>query len=64
MFHYPWKCRGCGNEIEVERTTMNDSSKEPEQDCECGAKEWYRIIGKTTFVLQGGGWYKDSYEKR
>lgn len=40
------------------------SHKEPNPPCaECGGENVKRVIGKTSFALQGSGWYRDGYSK-
>jgi len=44
---------------------LERSAETSDKDCViCGSKNTsQRIITKTSFVLSGSGWYKDSYSK-
>ena len=62
MAEYEFKCDKCGM-IMQERLPI--SSKKEVTVCihcdEYGAK---RILSQSTFVLKGGGWYSDAYNKK
>ena len=63
MPFYEYKCPKCGHEIE-ELQGYDD----PPPECEkCKEKKksvkMKRLISKTSFILKGGGWYKDGYSK-
>ena len=65
MAIYIWKCKECDYQETVERT-MADSEVPPPR-CESCHKEnqgWIKQITRTGFVLKGGGWYKDGYNKK
>ena len=70
MATYVWKCQDCGHEQEVERP-ITESDVPPERCEGCGQDKghlpygrfWQKLIQRTSFTLQGGGWYKDSYQK-
>jgi putative FmdB family regulatory protein len=65
MAIYVWKCKKCDHEQEVERK-ISESDWPPTECEECGTKSyqmWEKIIQPTNFKLQGGGWFKDSYQK-
>lgn len=53
---YIYRCTHCQREIEVERP-MAEYNKPPEWCCLCTAQDWERLIGPTSFILQGDGWY-------
>jgi len=52
---YNWKCESCQKEEEVHRS-FEEFDLPPDCPC-CEAPNWKRVIGKTTFVLKGSGWY-------
>ena len=54
---YEYCCHSCKKHFEcIQRIT-----DEPKATCpECGGKA-KRVISQTSFVLKGGGWYKDGY---
>ena len=44
--------------------SIKDRESYLNSDCKvCGSNEHESIIGKTSFTLKGGGWYKDGYNK-
>lgn len=66
---YEYKCPVCEATVEVLQ-----SHAAPAPVCDCIAKndpapngdgrtEMRRLVAKTSFVLNGGGWYKDGYAK-
>ena len=56
MPNYTWRCHSCENVVSVERS-FDEYELEPEDVCDCGEHQWYRLIGPTSFILQGQGWY-------
>jgi predicted nucleic acid-binding Zn ribbon protein len=40
---------------------MSAYQKGPENKCECGNNDYERVIGGTSFILKGTGWYRDQY---
>lgn len=55
---YPYKCEKCGHEFEE----LQGIKDEPLTKCpKCGEESLKRLIGNTTFHLQGRGWAKDGY---
>jgi putative FmdB family regulatory protein len=56
---YEYGCRGCGHTFE----RLQKVSDAPIEDCpECEAVgEVKKLISRSSFVLKGGGWYKDHY---
>jgi putative FmdB family regulatory protein len=56
---YEYKCVECGYVLEE----MNSMSVDRVQCSECDNVSM-RIISLSTFRLNGGGWYKDGYEKK
>lgn len=57
---YDFKCPSCGSCHE--KIKAISKCDEIEYCPKCG-KEMVKQIGAPTFVLNGGGWYKDSYQK-
>lgn len=67
MAIYVWECQNCGHEQEVERK-MVESDIPPGicDGCQINPNHhhlWKKVIKTTSFVLNGGGWYKDGYQK-
>lgn len=55
---YEYRCPDCGHEFEI----MQRMSDDPVRVCpECSAENVSKLISRTSFVLKGGGWYKDHY---
>lgn len=55
---YEYGCDACGHTLEIQQKL----SEEPLRTCpSCGKDELHKIISATSFVLKGGGWYKDGY---
>jgi putative FmdB family regulatory protein len=55
---YEYACPDCGHQFEL----MQKMSEPPATDCpECKAGHVKKLISRTSFVLQGGGWYSDHY---
>lgn len=56
---YEYECKACGHQWEAEQKITEDALRE----CpECHADKAERIIcGSGAFVLNGRGWFKDSY---
>lgn len=61
MPQYDWKCEKCGRKVYV-LSTIEERDIPPAkivvEECD---HEWKRVIGPTSFQLQGGGWYRDGY---
>lgn len=54
---YEYRCGSCGHEFE-QMVKMSD----PAPACpKCGAGEVKKLVSASSFVLKGGGWYKDHY---
>ncbi len=54
---YEYRCKDCGEEIEV----MQSVSAKPLKKCEkCGGK-LAKLISQNAFHLKGAGWYKTDY---
>lgn len=62
MARYLWQCKQCARQEEVERP-MKDYQMPPDK-CACGSELYERVIEPTKFVLNGGGWHRDEYNKR
>ena len=55
---YEYRCPACGHEFEK----LQRMSDDPIRDCpECSGSQVKKLISRTSFVLKGGGWYKDHY---
>ena len=55
---YEYRCPDCGHEFEQ----LQRMSDDPIKVCpECGAEQVKKMISRSSFVLKGGGWYKDHY---
>jgi putative FmdB family regulatory protein len=55
---YEYGCDACGHKFE-EQQKMADP---PLRVCpQCGKESLEKLIAATSFVLKGGGWYKDGY---
>lgn len=55
---YEYACPDCGHRFEA----MQKFSDDPIRDCpSCQASNVKKLISATSFVLKGGGWYKDHY---
>ena len=56
---YEYECSGdCGVIEEIQNISDEPLTKCPKCGSPCK-----RLISKTDFVLLGGGWYKDGYQK-
>ncbi len=56
---YEYGCDICGHTFE----RLQKVSDSPVKDCpECGVEGAVKkLVSRTSFVLKGGGWYKDHY---
>jgi putative FmdB family regulatory protein len=55
---YEYACRACKHAWETDQKITD----EPQRICPaCGKAEAMRLISKSTFILNGGGWFKDGY---
>lgn len=55
---YEYRCAGCGHEFEL----LQRMGAEPPDACpSCNGPQVQKRISLTSFVLKGGGWYKDLY---
>jgi putative FmdB family regulatory protein len=55
---YEYACPDCGHRFDA----MQKFSDDPIRDCpSCKAQNVKKLISATSFVLKGGGWYKDHY---
>lgn len=56
---YEYGCGTCGHTFE----RLQKVSDQPVKDCpECGVEGAVKkLVSRTSFVLKGGGWYKDHY---
>jgi putative FmdB family regulatory protein len=60
---YDWKCKKCEKPTEVVRK-MDDYNVPPHEACECGSKEFTKLLNNSPFSLKGGGWFRDGYESK
>ncbi len=59
---YDFKCKECGTVSEV---YMSRSDSKCSLKCRnCDSKDLVRLVCKSSFILKGGGWYKDGYSKK
>lgn len=58
---YEYKCRSCGNVMEIEQKLSED----PLEECYCqvcgSVQHVSKLISAPLFILKGGGWAKDGY---
>jgi putative FmdB family regulatory protein len=54
---YEFRCASCGAVFEK---MMKVSDPAP-QCAECGHAEVQKLVSTSSFILKGGGWYKDHY---
>jgi len=59
---YEFRCDKCGRIME-ESLPMT-SKKEVTVCIHCNEYGAHRILSQSTFVLKGGGWYSDAYNKK
>ena len=61
---YEYGCKECGHTF-TEWSAMDDRKVPCLYPCpKCDQKDCINILlGNTSFVLKGGGWYKDGYSK-
>lgn len=58
---YEFRCEKCGR---INVRSLPISSKQDTVVCEkCGEYKAKRMISSSTFVLKGGGWYAEGYNK-
>jgi putative FmdB family regulatory protein len=54
---YEYRCERCGHPFE-QMVRMSD----PAPPCpKCGAGDVRKLVSASSFVLKGGGWYRDHY---
>ncbi len=60
---YDWRCKTCNTTESTTIAPFAESDVPPTEECPiCKEKtEWARFIGPTSFILKGGGWFKDNY---
>ncbi len=55
---YEYQCPDCGHQFEQ----LQKISDEPVRVCpNCQEPHLKKLVSQTSFVLKGGGWYKDHY---
>lgn len=55
---YEYQCLDCGKQFEAFQRIVDS----PLQECPlCHQKKVERLVSQASFVLKGGGWYKDGY---
>lgn len=57
-----FRCPKCHRELELVRSIKDETVPLCCSE-DCGPIEMEQIITKTSFILQGGGWFKDGYSK-
>lgn len=58
---YEYMCTTCSKEWEEEQKITEEAIK----ICpSCQKPTAKRLISKSTFILQGGGWYKEGYSNK
>lgn len=62
---YEYECQECGHKFEVHTTSFDveppPCPKTSSEDLDpCGGTT-RKLISRTSFVLKGGGWFKDDY---
>jgi len=55
---YVQKCKDCKHQFDI-LVPLREADT-PQSCKKCGAAT-VRVIARTSFVLKGGGWYKDGY---
>ena len=62
MAIYEFRCEECGK---IMQESLPISSKKETTVCiYCGEFNAKRIMSQSTFILKGGGWYADAYNKK
>jgi putative FmdB family regulatory protein len=54
---YEYQCPDCSGEFELMQKVGAEAPPCPK----CGGTKTARMLSRTSFVLKGGGWYKDGY---
>jgi putative FmdB family regulatory protein len=54
---YEYQCQKCGKQFEY----VQKISDAPKKKCEACSGKLERLISGGSFILKGGGWYKDLY---
>ena len=55
---YEYQCPDCHHQFEA----LQSFSDDPITDCpQCGGNQVSKLISRSSFILKGGGWYKDHY---
>ena len=55
---YEYQCSDCNQQFEA----LQSFSDDPIQVCPmCGGEQVSKLISRSSFILKGGGWYKDHY---
>lgn len=63
MPFYDYKCDNCEHVVEYHQKITDEPYRDGECP-QCGEMALNRIIGRTSFVLKGSGWYKDGYSSK
>jgi putative FmdB family regulatory protein len=59
---YEFRCEDCGK---INIRSLEISSKQETVVCDyCKEYKAKRIISQSSFMLKGGGWYADAYNKK
>jgi putative FmdB family regulatory protein len=57
---YEYRCRACGEDLEV----MQKITEDPLTRCPSCGGELQRLISNTGFILKGTGWYVTDYARK
>lgn len=58
---YEFECPTCST---VSEFTLKMSDPYPKDCPKCGKPGLEKLMSRTAFVLQGGGWYNEAYSKK
>ncbi len=58
---YEYACSSCDHEWEAEQSIKDSALKHCPK---CGKESAKRLISKSNFILNGGGWAKDNYSSK
>lgn len=54
---YEYHCRRCSTDTQKLQRRFDDPAPE------CCGKPMTKLISRGSFILKGGGWYQDGYQK-
>lgn len=61
---YLWKCLSCGETIEVLQKHDDPAPQCENIKCKDSSAGMIKVIGRTSFILKGGGWASTGYSKK